>query len=211
MAPRRHMTIISALMFRHPEEDDTDTGNGDAGAGDLGDAGKRALDEERRARRAAEKAAKERDDELAKIRAELDDARKKNLTDEERRVSEAVEAAKAETAKELTEKHAAELSAAGRRLVGARLQAVAAGKVINPADTALYIDLDTLERDASGDVPDAALAAAVDALVKERPYLAARAGKGSADQGRQSDSAPNFRDRSQLADGLAQFGLKPRS
>ena len=43
----------------------------------------------------------------------------KNLTDEERRVSEAVEAAKAETAKELTEKHAAELSAAGRRLVGA--------------------------------------------------------------------------------------------
>lgn len=80
---------------------DQDTGTQQTGTADLGDAGQRALAEERRARRAAEK--------------ELATLRKAAMTDQERAVADAKSAALVEAAK-----------AAAPRLVRAELRALAA-------------------------------------------------------------------------------------
>jgi hypothetical protein len=207
------------VLLRHPEKEDNgttdgaDSDHGDATAGsDLGEAGKKALDEERRARRAAEKQAKDQATQLATLQQQLDELSKKNQTDDERKLAEAVEAAKADAVKALQDQFAGQLAEKDRQIVGARLTAIAAGKLTNPADVLAFVDLDDLDRDGEGNVTDKALSGAVEELLKERPYLAATAGKGggSVDQGRRKDGPVDFKDRKQLAADLAKFGLTPR-
>lgn len=111
------------------------------GTGDLGDAGKRALDEERRARKAAER--------------ELAAERKKNMTDTERAIAEAKTTAAAEAAR-----------AAGPRLVRAELRAAAAeaGLPKDALDGFLeYADLGRFLTD-DGEPDSKAIAAAVKRL-----------------------------------------------
>ncbi len=84
---------------------------------DLGDAGKRALDEERRARRKAEK--------------ELADLRKAAMSEQERAIAEAKSSALAEANK-----------AAAPRLVRAEFKAAAAGKVDKETLDAYLEDVD---------------------------------------------------------------------
>jgi hypothetical protein len=219
MAPTRKMmtTRVLAALLRHPDDPTADPGDGadpaaDGGDGALGDAGRRALDEERKARRSAERAAREaqaRTDELAR---QVEELTRKSMTDAERQVAEQVEVRSAELRAEIEAQANARILAAETKLLTARLQAGAAGKLTNPADVAVFVNIDDLERDASGDVSDTAIAAAVEALIAERPYLAAKAGapNGSADQGRR-DAPPNFRDRTQLSGELAKLGLRTRS
>lgn len=90
----------------------------------LDDGGKRALDAERGARRAADKALKEATAELAALRA-------KSLTDQERAVLEAHQAGKAEALGEM-----------GGRMVGAEFRAAAAGLIPPPALERLLAALD---------------------------------------------------------------------
>lgn len=98
--------------------DDGATATGQqTGTADLGDAGKRALDEERRARRKAEK--------------ELADLRKAAMTEQERAIAEAKTAALAEANK-----------AAGPRLVRAEFRAAAAGQVDKQTLDAYLEDVD---------------------------------------------------------------------
>ncbi|MEU8619934.1 hypothetical protein [Streptomyces sp. NPDC048623] len=58
------------------------------------------------------------------------------------------------------------------QLVRAELRAAATGKLRDPADALALVDLDGFTGTA-GDVDAAAIAAAVDQLVKDKPYLAA--------------------------------------
>ncbi|MFB6535116.1 hypothetical protein ACFCY8_30230 [Streptomyces noursei] len=58
------------------------------------------------------------------------------------------------------------------QLVRAELRAAAAGKLRDPADALALLDVAALAGD-GGDIDTAAVAAAVDQLVKDKPYLAA--------------------------------------
>lgn len=212
MAPTRFPfhSMVPHVSLRHPDDDQGDTGTGDDAGDQLGEAGQKALAEERRARRAAEKAAKEREATAAALQAEVEELRKKTQTDDERKIAEAVEAARKAAVDELSATHAAQIAAAERKLVGARLVAMAAGKLTAPADAGAFINIDDLERDADGNVTDDTLMKAVEDLRKEKPYLAARAGGGSADQGQRRDAGPDFKDPKQLNAELAKLGVKPR-
>lgn len=119
----------------------------------LGDAGKAALDAERSARAAAEKEAKA-------AKAELEELRKANMSEQEKAVAEAKEAGKAEA-----------LTVANARLLKSEAKAAAGGKLADPSDApALLGDLDRFLKD--DEIDTKAMASAIDALVKAKPYLA---------------------------------------
>ena len=65
---------------------------------------------------------------------------------------------------------------ANQRIVRAEVRAAAAAKLADPTDALLYIDLDQFEVGDDGEVDASAVASAVDALVKSKPYLAAQGG-----------------------------------
>lgn len=124
-------------------------------SGDLGDAGKRALAEERNARKAAEKAAKD-------AQAALDELAKKSMTDSERAVAEARAAVRKEV-----------LAEANGRLLRTEIRAAAAGKLADPGDAAALLgDLDRFVGD-DGEPDTKAIASAIERLVRDKPYLAA--------------------------------------
>lgn len=125
----------------------------DAGAA-LGDAGRQALERERRDAAAARKEAKA----LARRIEELE---RERLDGTERAVAEATAKARAEA-----------LGEVGRRLVEAEARAAAAGVLRNPELAAKLLDLDDLTPD-DGAVDSAAIAAAVAKLAKDYPELAA--------------------------------------
>lgn len=120
----------------------------------LGDAGKKALDEERAARKEAEKAAKA-------LQTELDKIKTANMSEQEK----AVAAARAEGRE-------AALAEANDRLLRSEIRAAAGGKMADPSDApALLGDLAVfLDRD--GEPDQKAIVSAIDALVKAKPYLA---------------------------------------
>lgn len=137
----------------------------------LGDAGKRALNAEREARKAAEAAAKQ-------AAAELEELKAAQLSEHERAIADA-----ARTAREAA---AAEFAP---RLAAAHAKAAAASITRDPdAAVALLGDLTKFVTD-DGDVDTDAMSAALDQLVEAKPYLkpdAATAGTGGADQGRRN-------------------------
>ncbi len=141
------------------------------GATELGDAGKKALDEERNARKTAEKQARDAQAELDKIRAS-------SMSDQEK----AVAPAKAEGRDEA-------LKTANERLVRAEVKAAAAGKLADPGDAlGLLGDLTTFI-DKTGDVDTKAITSAIDELVKTKPYLSAKPGNGAGEGGARGGNA----------------------
>ncbi len=146
-------------------ESEVETTQTEADDQGLGDAGKRALDAERTARREAEKA-------LKQAQAELDAAREAAMSETERLIAQARREARDEA-----------LSEAHTRLVRAEARALATGKLADPSDISSFIDLTTFEVDADGNVDSAAITAAIDALIKSKPYLAAQRVGGDADAG----------------------------
>lgn len=145
---------------------------------DLGDAGKKALEAERTARKAAEKAARDAQDALTKLQ-------QAQMSDQERAVAEA----RAEGEKAASAKYEKEL-------LRARLVAAGAGKV---KDTVLRrIDLDSLERDAEGNVTDEEIANAIADLVDTPAGGATPLKPGGADGGARGRSAPGQLTRKDL-------------
>lgn len=130
----------------------------------LGPAGEKALSEERTARKAAEKAAKD-------AQAELDKVRKANMTDQEKAIAEA----RAEARKEA-------LGVASERMLRSEIKAAAGTKLADPADAVAHLrdagDLNRFLTD-DGEVDTKAVASAIDDLVKTKPYLAAQAKPGA--------------------------------
>lgn len=134
----------------------------------LGEPGKAALKAERARAAKAEKELKKLRDEAAAREAEA-------MSESEK----AIAAAKAEGVSEAT-------AAANRRIVRSEVKALAAKKLNDPADAVAMLDLDQFEVDGDGEVDEAAITAALDALVAAKPYLAASprsGGAGDADGG----------------------------
>jgi len=138
----------------------------------LGDAGKKALDAMKAERNDARKQAREVREELERLRSE---AALKDKPAEE----QALEAARAEARVEAAGK-------ANERILRSELRASATGKLADPSDAALYIDLTDFEVGDDGEVDSEALNDAITDLLTRKPHLAA--GKpnrfdGDADQG----------------------------
>jgi len=130
---------------------DADTGKGAEGEDQLGDAGKKALTTERDARRAAEK---ERDTLKADVaRLQRSNAAVKG-TD--------LEAIKTEIRAEFA-----------TQIAETAIKAEAKGRLQDPADALLYLKPSEL-------TDEKAITAAVDQLLKDRPYLAVTAGESGA-------------------------------
>ena len=103
-----------------------------------------------------------------KLETELEELRKKTMTDAEKAVAEAKEEGKKEATLE-----------ANRRIVASEVKAAAGGKLSDPGDAAALLgDLDRFI--VKGEVDTKAIAAAIDELVKAKPYLAAGAAKKAA-------------------------------
>lgn len=156
-----------------------------APAAELGDAGKRALDEERSARKAAEKQARD-------AQAELDKLRQASMSDTEKAVAKARAEGKAEAFQDAT-----------TRLVRAEVRAAAANKLADPSDAIGLLDLDSFV-DANGEVDTKAITSAIDALVTSKPYLGARPGNGSGEGGPRGAATPTP-DSDPLAEALARI------
>ncbi|MEU7642224.1 hypothetical protein AB0C11_40470 [Streptomyces sp. NPDC039016] len=125
---------------------------GDAGKGAEGDQAD-AVKTAETARAAAEKRATEAEQEAARLRRSNAAQKPGDL-----------DALRAEVRQEFTE-----------ALVRAELRAAAAGKLRDPADALALLDVASLAG-SGGDIDAAAVAAAVDQLVKDKPYLAVAEG-----------------------------------
>lgn len=140
------------------DQDDTEAANA------LGDAGKQAIDR-MKARLKAEREARR------KAEAERDAA--KGQTEQEKAQREA---------------DAKALMKANTRILRAEVRRAATGKLADPADALVFVDLDQFEVTDDGDVDEDEIASAIDDLLKKKPHLAAAQGQqarfqGGADQG----------------------------
>lgn len=133
----------------------------------LGDAGKKALERERRARREAEKRAKRAEE----LEQELEQFREQQMSEQEK----AIEQAKREAAEKTREEILGEVT---REKLETRLVRAATGKLANPELVTRLIDTDDLDPDDAE-----AISAAVDRLLEQEPYLAASATQPVGDGG----------------------------
>lgn len=190
-------TIHTPLLPKHPRlrfidgagdgaagdsGDDGDEGGSGEGSGDdsgdadgtdaLGDKGKQALDRMKEQRTAATKRATAAEKELADFKAAA--ALKDKPADEQ-----VLEAAKAEARTEANTR-------ANERILRADLRAAATGKLADPADAALYLNLADFAVSDDGETDSEALNDAITELLTRKPHLAAAKQTrfdGSADQG----------------------------
>lgn len=138
----------------------------------LGDAGKKALD----AMKAERKTAR---DEAAAAKRELAEFKAAAALKDKPAEEQALEAARAEARAEATTK-------ANERILRSELRALATGKLADPTDAALYINLNDFTVDDNGDVDSDALNEAIAELIEKKPHLAAQKQNrfdGAADQG----------------------------
>mgnify|MGYP003440501521 FL=1 len=138
------------------------------GATALGDAGKKALDAMKAERNEAKAETKRLSDEFAALKAQIEGR------EAEHAATLAAQAVKDEA-----------LSAANQRILKAEVRAQAASKLNDPKDALLYLDLSGFEVGEDGEVDGDAVAAAIDKLITDKPYLAAQGTrfKGEADGG----------------------------
>lgn len=142
----------------------------------LGDPGKKALDTMKAERQAAKEDARKEKARADALQAKLDGREAEFTAEQERRRVED-----------------AALAKANGRIVRSEMKAAAKGVLADPADAFKFIDLDQFEVDNDGNVDEAAIAAAIAQLVKDKPYLAAQGGKrfqGDADGGARKDAGP---------------------
>lgn len=125
----------------------------------LGDPGKQALDRMKAERKAAVEARKDAEAKLAEALAKIEGKEKEFAEEQARRKVEA-----------------AALEKANDRIRKAEVRAAAAGVLNDPADALHYLDLAEFEVSDDGDVDRDAIKAAVQSLVKSKPYLAAQGG-----------------------------------
>jgi multidrug efflux pump subunit AcrA (membrane-fusion protein) len=159
----------------------------------LGDPGKKALDALRKELRAAEKAARE-------ARAEAEQVRREAELRDKPAEEQALEQARAEARAEA-------MTAANQRILRSELRAAAAGKLADPSDAALFLDLSQFEVGADGDVDSDALNDAIADLISRKPHLAAvkpNRFEGAADQGATRESKISQITRDQIQNMTAE-------
>lgn len=135
------------------------------GEADLRDAGKKALD----AMKAEVKAAK---------------AEAKSAADERDRLKAAAEGKEAEWQADKTARETADRRFSEKYLK-AEVKAAATGKLADPSDAMRYLDMTKFEVSEDGDVDADAIAREIDALITQKPYLAAQGARftGTPDAG----------------------------
>lgn len=178
--------------------DDGDAGgsgdDGSAGAADaLGDAGKQALDRMKAERRAAREQAAAEKARADALQAKLDGKEAEHQAEQQKRQVEADALAKANA-----------------RIVRSEVKAAAKGVLADPADAYKFLDLDKFEVGDDGEVDDKAITAALDDLVKQKPYLAVQDGKrfqGGADGGARKESSKSIDDQIAEAEKARNFQL----
>lgn len=151
----------------------------DEGQESLGDAGKQALDRMKAQRNAERLKARTAQQELDRIKAEL--ALKDKPAEEQ-----ALEQARVEARQEAQK-------AANRRILRSELKAAATGKLADPSDAHLYINLDDFDVNDDGEVDSDAFNEAISDLLERKPHLAAQKQSrfdGDADQGAKRTSKP---------------------
>lgn len=155
------------------------------GADSLGDPGKRALDAMKTKWKDADRLAKQRETELAALRAQVDGREAEHQAEQDaQRVRDEA------------------LAAANARVRRSEIKAAAAGKFNDPADAFNYLDLDSFEADEQGDFDTDAINAAIDDLLMRKPYLAAQGGRrfqGGADGGARKETRPPQLSKQDLA------------
>jgi len=145
---------------------------------ELGDAGKKALDAMKKERAAAKADAKSANARAEKAEAELAN---KDKPAEEKALDEARAEARVEATK-----------AADARYIKSELKAAATGKLADPTDAALYINLEDFDVADDGEVDSDALSEAIADLLPRKPHLGvpdARKFGGTADQGARGKTA----------------------
>lgn len=143
------------------------------GADQLGDPGKRALDEMKAKWKAERKARQD-------LQAKLDQAGQQK------------DDPGAKAAQEVVAK-------ANARIVRSEVRAAAAGKLADPKDALKFLDLDQFEVGEDGDIDEDEIADAIDDLISKKPYLAAQSRKkGSMDGGVRNESRPRQLTRADL-------------
>lgn len=162
------------------------------GAEDLGDKGKKALDEMKAQRNEARTGLREWRS-LAKelgvtdaqgLRDLIANAGKKEAPEKPAEVTETepvdVDKLKREAALEATQK-------ANDRILRSEVRAIATGKLTDPADALVYLDLSKFEVDDDGAVDEEEITDAITSLLEKKPYLGAAQGgkrfKGTGDGG----------------------------
>lgn len=121
------------------------------------------------------KAMQKKADENAAAAKELADLKASTGSEQEK----AVAAARTEATTEAATRYKA-------RIVTSEIKAAAGGKLADPADAVRLLDLTTFELDDNDELDAAQVLAAIDGLLKAKPYLAAKEAPrapGSADQG----------------------------
>lgn len=125
----------------------------------LGDAGKKALQAEREARKEAEKQRKSIADELEALKA--------TIAGREAEHQAAIEAQRIKDEA---------LAVANKRIVAAEIRVAAKGILADPEDALAFIDTSSFEVSPDGAVDQDAIAEAISALLAKKPHLAARGG-----------------------------------
>lgn len=145
----------------------------------LREPGKKALAEERKARKAAEH-------EIAALKEQLSAKDKSPEEQELDRVRQ--EATSAAVAK------------ANQRIIRTELKAAAKGRLQSPELALKLVDLDGIEVDDDGEIDSAEIESRIDALLEQYPGLAANAKRfqGGADQGAQKKAGPSQLSRDDL-------------
>lgn len=143
------------------------------GAEALGEPGKKALDTMKQERNAERERRQQIEAEHAALKAQI----------EGRDVEH-----KAEVERQRIRDDA--LKVANDRILKAEIRVAAAGKLADPADALLHINLTEFAVSADGEVDTAAIAAAIDQLITTKPYLAAQGGRfqGAGDGGARNDT-----------------------
>lgn len=130
-----------------------------------------------------------------KLEKELDDFRKANMTETERRLEEV----RAEERKNA-------LSLVNDRIIRAEVRAVAGGKLADPMDAVRLLDLSKFEVDNDGNVDAGKISKAIDELLKAKPYLGGNKQPGrlpGADAGKAPVGATSMNDLIRSALGRA--------
>jgi len=157
-----------------------DGGDKSEGEQALGDAGKKALDAMKAQRNAERVKARAAETKLAELTAA---AALRDKPVEEQALEAARAEARAETSK-----------AANGRILKSELKAAAKGKLADPSDAHLYINLDDFTVSDDGEIDSDALSDAIDDLLTRKPHLGAAPLKrfeGSGDQGANRVTKPS--------------------
>ena len=149
----------------------------------LGDPGKRALDAMKSERNAAKAEAAQLKSQFEALQAQI-----------------AGKQAEHEAALAAQKVKDEALATANERITKANIRAAAAGKLADPADALLYINPSSFEVGDDGETDAEAIAAAVDDLIKARPYLAA----AQAPKFPSADAGPRTHHPASLDDQIAE-------